>query len=79
MGIHRNVMVGLVDELEDRGLIERRRHPADRRAHAIHLTAAAHDLLRRAQRVADEHEAETARGNRRGRPHLPHRAPTTPR
>ena len=28
MGIHRNVMVGLVDELEDRGLIERRRHPA---------------------------------------------------
>ncbi|MGH3514216.1 MAG: MarR family winged helix-turn-helix transcriptional regulator [Pseudonocardiaceae bacterium] len=62
MGIHRNVMVGLVDELEDRGLIERRRHPADRRAHAIHLTAAAHDLLRRAQRVADEHEAELLAG-----------------
>jgi DNA-binding MarR family transcriptional regulator len=62
MGIHRNVMVGLVDELEDRGLIERRRHPADRRAHAIHLTAAAHDLLGRAQRVADEHEAELLAG-----------------
>jgi DNA-binding MarR family transcriptional regulator len=62
MGIHRNVMVGLVDELEDRRLIERRRHPADRRAHAIHLTAAAHDLLRRAQRVADEHEAELLAG-----------------
>ena len=62
MGIHRNVMVGLVDELEDRGLIERRPHPADRRAHAIHLTAAAHDLLRRAQRVADEHEAELLAG-----------------
>ncbi|MFL6146730.1 MAG: MarR family winged helix-turn-helix transcriptional regulator [Pseudonocardiaceae bacterium] len=62
MGIHRNVMVGLVDELEDRGLIERRRHPADRRAHAIHLTAAAHDLLDRAQRVADEHEAELLAG-----------------
>jgi DNA-binding MarR family transcriptional regulator len=62
MGIHRNVMVGLVDELEDRGLIERRRHPADRRAHAIHLTGAAHDLLGRAQRVADEHEAELLAG-----------------
>lgn len=62
MGIHRNVMVGLVDELEDRSLIERRRHPADRRAHAIHLTAAAHELLRRAQRVADEHEAELLAG-----------------
>jgi DNA-binding MarR family transcriptional regulator len=62
VGIHRNVMVGLVDELEDRGLIERRRRPADRRAHAIHLTAAAHDLLRRAQRVADEHEAELLAG-----------------
>ncbi len=62
MGIHRNVMVGLVDELEDRGLIERRRHPADRRAHAIHLTPAAHDLLPRAKRVADEQEAELLAG-----------------
>jgi DNA-binding MarR family transcriptional regulator len=62
MGIHRNVMVGLVDELEERGLIERRRHPADRRAYALHLTAAAHDVLRRAQRVADEHEAELLAG-----------------
>ncbi|MGH3628952.1 MAG: MarR family winged helix-turn-helix transcriptional regulator [Sciscionella sp.] len=56
MGIHRNVMVGLVDDLEGRGLIERRRQPADRRAHALHLTAAAHELLSRAQRAADEQE-----------------------
>jgi DNA-binding MarR family transcriptional regulator len=35
--IHRNVMVGLVDDLEKRGFVERRRHPADRRAHAVHL------------------------------------------
>jgi DNA-binding MarR family transcriptional regulator len=56
MGIHRNVMVGLVDDLENRGLVERRRHPADRRAYALHLTAAAHDLLSRAQRAADEQE-----------------------
>jgi DNA-binding MarR family transcriptional regulator len=56
MGIHRNVMVGLVDDLENRGLVERRRHPADRRAYALHLTAAAYDLLSRAQRAADEQE-----------------------
>jgi DNA-binding MarR family transcriptional regulator len=62
MGIHRNVMVGLVDNLEELGLIERRRHPADRRAHALHLTAAAHELLPRAQRAADEHEARLLAG-----------------
>ncbi len=58
MAIHRNTMVGLVDDLEDRGLIERRRHPGDRRAHAVHLTDAARDLLVQAQRVADEQDAE---------------------
>jgi DNA-binding MarR family transcriptional regulator len=62
MGVHRNVMVGLVDALEGRGLIERRRHPADRRAHAIHLTAAAHDLLPIAERAADEQEAQLLTG-----------------
>lgn len=58
MGIHRNVMVGLIDDLEDRGLVQRRRHPADRRAHAVHLTDAARDLLVQAQQVADEHDTE---------------------
>jgi DNA-binding MarR family transcriptional regulator len=38
--VRRSVMVGLVDELEAEGLVERRRHPADRRANALHLTAA---------------------------------------
>ena len=58
LAIHRNVMVGLMDDLEDRGLTERRRHPSDRRAHAVYLTAAAHGLLARAQRSADTFEAE---------------------
>ena len=62
MGIHRNVMVGLVDDLEDRGLVQRRRHPADRRAYALHLTPAARDLLGQAQHVADEHDAELVAG-----------------
>lgn len=58
LGIHRNVMVGLVDELEKRGLVERRRHPSDRRAHAVYLLPAARELLARAQTVADGLEEE---------------------
>ena len=45
LGIHRNAMVTAVDLLESRGLVDRRRHPTDRRAFAVTLTAAARDLL----------------------------------
>lgn len=38
--VRRSVMVGLVDELEAKGLVERRKHPVDRRVNALHLTAA---------------------------------------
>jgi DNA-binding MarR family transcriptional regulator len=58
MGVHRNSMVGLIDDLEGRGLVERRRHPADRRAHAVHLTDTARELLAKAQHEADAHDAE---------------------
>ncbi|WP_157009106.1 MarR family winged helix-turn-helix transcriptional regulator [Agromyces laixinhei] len=51
--IHRNVMVGMIDELERRGFVERRRHPDDRRAHAVHLTAEARELLPRVETVLD--------------------------
>lgn len=51
-------MVALVDELERRALVERRRNPVDRRAHALHLTEAGGQLLARALDVACEHEAE---------------------
>lgn len=62
MGVHRNAMVGLIDDLEDRGLVQRRRHPADRRAHAMHLTAPARALLTEAQVAADAHDAELLAG-----------------
>ncbi|PZS29756.1 MAG: MarR family transcriptional regulator [Pseudonocardiales bacterium] len=58
MGIHRNVMVSLVDELERRGLVRRGRHPTDRRAHAVLLTSAGRRLLVRAEQIASEHNAE---------------------
>jgi DNA-binding MarR family transcriptional regulator len=67
--VHRNVMVGLVDELERRELVQRRRHPTDRRAHAVHLLPAGRRLLAHAERVVDGFEAELlaplAEGERR--------------
>jgi DNA-binding MarR family transcriptional regulator len=54
-------MVALVDELEQRGLVERRPHPDDRRVRALHLTAAGRKLLQRGRKVAAEHEEDLAR------------------
>jgi DNA-binding MarR family transcriptional regulator len=55
-------MVAIVDELEQRGLVERRPHPSDRRIRALHLTAAGRKLLARGRRIATEHEEEMTRG-----------------
>ena len=49
-------MVFLVDELEQRGLVERRRNPADRRSHALYLTDRGRDTLRQTQQVVAAHE-----------------------
>jgi DNA-binding MarR family transcriptional regulator len=38
-------VVGLLNELEAAGLVERRRSPLDRRRHTVALTAAGHDRL----------------------------------
>ena len=45
LGIHRNVMVTVVDTLEQQGLVKRMPHPGDRRAFAVTLTEKARDLL----------------------------------
>lgn len=55
-------MVALVDELERRGLIERRPDPSDRRIRALYLTSEGRSLLALARRVAAEHEEELTRG-----------------
>jgi DNA-binding MarR family transcriptional regulator len=45
LGIHRNAMVTVIDNLEQRGLAKRLTHPDDRRAVAVTLTAKARRLL----------------------------------
>lgn len=57
-----NRMVGLVDDLEHRGLIERRAHPADRRAYAVALTEAGRALLATAFQAAFGVEADVCSG-----------------
>ena len=58
LGIHRSAVVALVDDLEHRGLAERRRDPVDRRAYTLYLTPAGRDLLADLEGMAEEHEAE---------------------
>ena len=49
-------LVALVDALEERGILERRRNPDDRRLHALHLTEDGHRLLARVGEAARTHD-----------------------
>ena len=61
LGINANAMVFLVDDLESRGLVERRRNPDDRRSNALHLTPQGHRALRDASRATGEHGGSLGR------------------
>jgi DNA-binding MarR family transcriptional regulator len=56
LGIPASRVVALVDDLEDRGLIERRRNPEDRRAYALELTTKGRQTLDEARQIAREYE-----------------------
>jgi DNA-binding MarR family transcriptional regulator len=45
--VNRTLMVAVADTLERRGLVERRRDPADRRSYALHVTPTGHAELER--------------------------------
>ncbi|HEY0783243.1 MAG TPA: MarR family transcriptional regulator [Thermoanaerobaculia bacterium] len=49
-------LVSLVDELEKRGLVERRQSATDRRTHALHLTVGGREMLSTIGRLAREHQ-----------------------
>jgi DNA-binding MarR family transcriptional regulator len=55
-------MVALVDELEQRGLVERRPNPEDRRVRALYLTPTGKRCLERGRKIAKQHEEELTEG-----------------
>jgi len=91
LGYDRGQLVGLLDELEDRGLVARRRDPADRRRHIVRLTPAGKRALAKLRALArqldddflasldeDERVQLHALVLRLAEQHLPHCAPKTP-
>ncbi|MBC7603598.1 MAG: MarR family transcriptional regulator [Ramlibacter sp.] len=60
LGIQPPNLVGMVNELEQRGLIKRQPHPSDGRAMGLHLTASGKKLMREAEKTAAALEAEAA-------------------
>jgi DNA-binding MarR family transcriptional regulator len=60
LGILPPNLVGMINTLEKRTLIERQPHPRDGRAMALHLTPAGEKLMRDAERTAAQLEAQVA-------------------
>jgi DNA-binding MarR family transcriptional regulator len=56
LGMVPSRLVSLLDELEERGLVERRDHPEDRRVYAVHLTEKGSRTMAEIGRVARAHD-----------------------
>ena len=57
LGVDRTTMVALVDELEEKGLVERRRSAEDRRKNIVELTPAGKGALERGNEIHKAAEA----------------------
>jgi DNA-binding MarR family transcriptional regulator len=56
LGVFPSRLVAVLDELEERGLVERRDNPADRRSYSLYLTAAGRKAFEQIGRIAREHQ-----------------------
>jgi DNA-binding MarR family transcriptional regulator len=56
LGIHPSRLVAILDELESRGLVERRPDNDDRRQYALHLTNKGKETLVKIGQIAREHQ-----------------------
>jgi DNA-binding MarR family transcriptional regulator len=56
LGLLPSRVVAYVDELEDRGYVERRRNPDDRRLHALHLTASGKKVITKIGELGRQHD-----------------------
>ena len=54
--IHPSRLVAILDNLEKRGLVERRAHSRDRRLYSVHLTEGGGEILEKIGKVAREHQ-----------------------
>ena len=62
LGLLPSRVVAYVDDLEDRGYVERRRNPDDRRLHALYLSASGKKLMRKIGDLARQHDRRLTAG-----------------
>jgi DNA-binding MarR family transcriptional regulator len=62
LGLLPSRIVTYVDELEDRGYVERRRNPDDRRLHALYLTESGKKLMQKISELVRQHERRMTAG-----------------
>jgi len=56
LNIHPSRLVAILDELESRGIVERRPHPEDRRQYSLHLTEKGRETMSDIMRIGREHQ-----------------------
>jgi DNA-binding MarR family transcriptional regulator len=62
LGMPPSRFVPFADELDEKGLIERRKNPADRRLHALYLTDAGRRMLGEVAKAGLAHEQQICQG-----------------